>query len=144
MSGLVFCDISSAFDRVWHRGFLHKLHNIGFQGKFHAWFHDYFLKVISSLWFKENLPLGVKYKAGVPQGSVLGPLLFLVYINDLPEIIESNIRLFADDTTIFTVVDDKVTNPHVNIGRINGLLHLIPKKQSNFMSLIELMSLYPH
>ena len=38
---LVFCDISSAFDRVWHRGLLHKLHNIGFQGKLHVWLHDY-------------------------------------------------------------------------------------------------------
>ena len=97
---LVFCDVTAAFDRVWHTGLLHKLYNIGIRGNLLLWFEDYLsnrtqrvvLQGVSSSWGNIN--------AGVPQGSVLGPLLFLIYINDLPKVVESSVRLFADDTTL--------------------------------------------
>ena len=103
---LVFCDVTAAFDRVWHTGLLHKLYNIGIRGNLLLWFEDYLsnrtqrvvLQGVSSSWGNIN--------AGVPQGSVLGPLLFLIYINDLPKVVESSVRLFADDTTLFVIVDD--------------------------------------
>ena len=102
----VFCDISKAFDRVWHRGLLYKLRRIGISGSLLSWFANYLkgrrqrvvLPGVPSNWSSIN--------AGVPQGFILGPLLFLIYINDIVENINSSIRLFADDTSLYIIVDD--------------------------------------
>ena len=102
----IFCDISKAFDRVWHKGLLFKLRSAGVSGSLLNWFSDYLndrkQKVVlpgaSSSWTSVG--------AGVPQGSILGPLLFLLYINDIVEDIGSSIRLFADDTSLYIIVDN--------------------------------------
>ncbi len=102
---VVFCDISKAFDRVWHIGLLLKLQAAGVTNKVHDWLKSY----LSNRKQKVTLP-GVfsnwnEIKAGVPQGSILGPLLFLLYINDIVSDINSGIRLFADDTSLYLIVD---------------------------------------
>ena len=102
----IFCDISKAFDRVWHKGLLFKLQSVGISGSLLQWFTDYLynrkqrvvIPGVSSNWSS--------VEAGVPQGSILGPLLFLLYINDIVENINSSIRLFADDTTLYIIVDN--------------------------------------
>ena len=69
--------------------------------------------------------------AGVPQGSILGPLLFLIYINDLPNKLKSNAKLFADDTSLFTIVKDE--NESANV--LNNDLSLISEWAFNWKML---------
>ena len=125
----VFCDISKAFDRVWHAGLLAKLQAAGVTGKVHAWFADY----LSDRKQRVVLPGAdsdwIYIRAGVPQGSILGPLLFLLYINDIVNDIGSNIRLFADDTSLFIIVDD----PVIAAGCINADLGKISAWASTWL-----------
>ena len=104
----VFCDISKAFNRVWHKGLLHKLACMGNSGSLLQWFQSYLsnrrqrvvLNRVESNW--------ADVLARVPQGSILGHLLFLIYFNDIVNNIRS-IRHFADDTSIYIIIDDPQT-----------------------------------
>ena len=103
---VVFCDISKAFDIVWHEGLLLKLKAAGITGSLLTWFRSY----LTNRKQRVALP-GVQsnwnyIRAGVPQGSILGPLLFLLFINGIVTDIGSNIRLFADDTSLYMIVDN--------------------------------------
>ena len=97
---MVFCDISKAFDRVWHKRLLFKLKQNGIDAPLLAWFENYLsyrqLSVIVGN--AKSRPLTIN--TWVPQGSVLGPLLFLVYVNDVTENIFSISRLLAADTSM--------------------------------------------
>ena len=101
-----FCDISKAFDRVWHKGLILKLKRAGIYGLLLDWLSNYLRDGKQMV----VIPGGVSdwecAKAGVPQGSNLGPLLFLLYINDIVENINSCVRLFADDTSLYIIVDN--------------------------------------
>ena len=102
----VFCDISKAFDRVWHEGLLFKLKSIGISDSLLLWFRDYLAIRKQRVVLPGAASSWKHIKAGVPQGSILGPLLFLIYINDIVEDIHSCIRLFADDTSLYIIVDN--------------------------------------
>ena len=98
---VVFCDVSRAFDRVWHRGLLLKLEKCGITGSLLAWLVDYLRDRYQRVVLNGQLSTWMMIMAGVPQGSVLGPLLFLIYINDITHVIRHcQIRLFADDTSL--------------------------------------------
>ena len=96
----VFCDISKAFDRVWHAGLLDKLEAAGVTGEV-KWFKSYLSDGRQRVILPGTSSEWVCFTAGVPQGSILGPLLFLLFINDIITDIESSIRLLADDTSLF-------------------------------------------
>ena len=104
----VFCDISKAFDRVWHQGLLFKLKSYGITGNLLEWFKNYLDNRQQCVLIEGHKSNWVQIKAGVPQGSILGPLLFLVYINDITTDIRSNIKLFADDTSLNVIVEDPI------------------------------------
>ena len=110
---IVFCDISKAFDRVWHDGLIYKLREIGITGNLLALFTDYLHNRQQRVVIKGQFSSWGHIKAGVPQGSVLGPLLFLVYINDLTKMITCDVKLFADDTVLYTLVDNQVTSANL-------------------------------
>lgn len=105
---VVFCDISKAFDRVWHQGLIFKLRSVGITGSLLDWISDYLENRLQRVCIKGSLSSWKKIFAGVPQGSILGPLLFLIFINDIVNNIGTNIRLFADDTSLYQTVEDPV------------------------------------
>ena len=100
-SCIVFCDVSKAFDSVWHKGLLFKLRQNGIEGKLLEWLNSYLSQRKQKVGLKSCFSGLKSIFAGVPQGSVLGPLLFLVYINDIAKHLLSLTRLFADDSSLF-------------------------------------------
>ena len=97
----VFLDVSSAFDKVWHRGLLAKLFQAGIEENFYELMSSYLMNRKQKVVVNGEKSDMLDIKAGVPQGSRLGPLLFLIYINDISQDIESDILIFADDTSLF-------------------------------------------
>ena len=109
---VIYLDFSNAFDRVSHCKLLFKLECLGIKGSLLSWFRSYLTNrrqraVIDNI-SSEFLPV----TSGVPQGSILGPLLFLIFINDMPNVIsrDTSLHLFADDSKCF----------HLILGRKDG------------------------
>ena len=97
-SCMVFCDISKAFDRVWHKGLIFKLKQRGINGLLLDWITDYLNNRSQKVVIRSCVSSAMNTNAGVLQGSVLGPLLFLVYVNDISDSLLSLTRRFADDS----------------------------------------------
>jgi len=118
----VFLDISKAFDRVWHDGLLFKLHSYGVNGSLLSLLRDFLSGRMQRVTLDGDSSTWNLITAGVPQGSILGPLLFLIFINDLPLGLESLAKIFADDTSLFSLVLDQIQSSAIlnrDLGRIN-------------------------
>jgi len=96
----VFLDISRAFDRVWHRGLLYKMKQMGFNNQLLAWTENYLSSRFQKVFIAGQSSPVLGTNAGVSRGSILGPLLFLIFINDIEHQIKSDLYIFADNTTM--------------------------------------------
>ena len=118
----IFLDISKAFDRVWHEGLVFKLKSYGIKGPLLGLIKDFLSERLQRVVINGQESSWENILAGVPQGSILGPLLFLIYINDLPINIESDVKIFADDTSLFSKVNNPISSETVlnrDMERIN-------------------------
>ena len=102
---IVALDILEAFARVWHAGLLHKLRSYGISGQIFGLISSFLsnrrLRVVLDGKSSQEYPVN----AGVPQGPILGPTLFLLYINNLPDDVICNIAIYPDDTTHYSKCD---------------------------------------
>ena len=101
---VLIMDFSKAFDKVHHGLLLHKLHQYGVQGNVHRWIGSFLQGRTQRVLVEGEKSQEVEVESGVPQGSVLGPSLFLYFINDMPQDINATVRLFADDTIAYLAV----------------------------------------
>ena len=97
----IYLDILKAFDTVPHRRLLGKIKSFGITGHTLRWVQAFLTDRIQQVHVNEAHSVWANVTSGIPQGSVLGPILFVLYINDLPSTINSNVYMFADDTKIF-------------------------------------------
>ena len=98
---IIIMDFSKAFDTVPHNRLLYKLNKYGINGHIHTWISHFLTKRTQRVVVDGEHSDWAPVRSGVPQGTVLGPLLFLLYINDLPLNISSTVRLFADDCVMY-------------------------------------------
>ncbi|KAL8603552.1 hypothetical protein ACOMHN_052781 [Nucella lapillus] len=111
-------DFSKAFDKVCHSLLLHKIYSLGITGNIHTWIKGFLSDRQQSVVVEGATSSPVPVESGVPQGSVLGPSLFVLYINDMPTGLSSTARLFADDTlchkTISSITDQQALQNDLN------------------------------
>ncbi len=138
---LLLIDFSKAFDMVNHDILLHKLNNYGIRGIANEWFKSYLKNRYQYVCIDGKFSNTQKMKYGVPQGSILGPLLFIIYINDLPNICSLvKFILYADDANIIITADslseiEAIYNQlsHALVGWVGNNELLLNAKKTNYM-----------
>ena len=88
-------------NRVWHEALIFKLSSYGISDSLLYLFNSFLSERLQRMVLNGRVSEWRKVLAGVPQGSILGPLLFLIFINDIPANLECNVKIFADDTSLF-------------------------------------------
>ena len=101
---VAYMDLKAAFDKVPHKKLLYKVWCIGIRGNIYKWIEDFLSNRQQRVIINGKASKWQQVTSGVPQGSVLGPVLFLIYINDLPDTLNCQTKLFVDDTKLYTNV----------------------------------------
>ena len=100
MTGMILIDLQKAFDTFDHDILLQKLYAIGFSKHMVNWFRSYLFNISFLVNLGNDFSQPASVSCGVPQGSVLGPLLFLIYVNDMSQAVKCDLFLYADDTCL--------------------------------------------
>ena len=124
-------DLSKAFDRVPHARLLRKLHFYGIRGQLLTWLQSFLSERLQQVLVDGCCSSPCNVSSGVPQGSVLGPVLFLLYINDIAEGICSHMKLFADDCLIYRTIQSS-SDQHILQQDLNALVKWAEKWQIKF------------
>ena len=106
---VTFLDFQKAFDKVPRTRLLQKLSPYEIEGKVLRWIADFLTDRKMRIMVRGEYSEYVDVISGVPEGSILGPILFLIYVNDIPEIVNCSIKMFADETKLFRnvkLIDD--------------------------------------
>jgi len=101
----IYLDLRKAFDTVPHNRLINKLKGYGIEGPLLRWIEDFLHNRSQFVKVNNASSSHTKVTSGVPQGSVIGPTLFIYYINDMPDVVNCVVRIFADDTKAYTSVD---------------------------------------
>ena len=123
---VIILDFSKAFDTVPHAELLHKLKHYVINSTVLEWLKSFLTKRYMRVVVEGEHSKSVYVESGVPQGTVLGPLLFLCHINDLPDSVSSSVRLFADDCLLYRTIktqEDHLKLQNDLISLENGLLN---------------------
>jgi len=104
---LIFLDFCKAFDTVPHCRLLLKLSSYGIENKANFWIKSWLTQRVQIVVVNGKCSTWLPVKSGFPQGTILGPLLFLIYINDIVKDISSNLRLFVDDCLLYCVISSE-------------------------------------
>ena len=117
----IFLDISKVFNKVWHDGIIFKLTQNEISGNLLNLLEDFLKERKQGVTLNGQVSTWKNINNGVPQGSILGPLLFLIYISYLAEGLTTNAKLLAYDTSLFSVVHDT----HTSVDNLNKDLEII-------------------
>ena len=108
MTGMILIDLQKAFDTIDHDILLQRLNAIGFSNHTIGWFKSYLSNRLFRVHLENCYSDSSSIKCGVPQGSILGPLLFLIHVNDMPQAVNSNLFLYADDSCLVLQKKDAI------------------------------------